>query len=100
MKKWCWQKEKTNADQPQFLHEAGRLSPRPRSDMRRPRTVENRLHRIPRTAACIEKQEKRPIKKETLLICKRLFFPGILVGAAGFELATPCTPCKCATRLR
>ena len=23
-----------------------------------------------------------------------------LVGAAGFELATPCTPCKCATRLR
>ena len=27
-------------------------------------------------------------------------FPGIMVGAAGFELATPCTPCKCATRLR
>lgn len=26
--------------------------------------------------------------------------PGIMVGAAGFELATPCTPCKCATRLR
>ena len=25
---------------------------------------------------------------------------GFLVGAAGFELATPCTPCKCATRLR
>ena len=24
----------------------------------------------------------------------------VLVGAAGFELATPCTPCKCATRLR
>jgi hypothetical protein len=24
----------------------------------------------------------------------------LLVGAAGFELATPCTPCKCATRLR
>ena len=24
----------------------------------------------------------------------------ILVGVAGFELATPCTPCKCATRLR
>ena len=23
-----------------------------------------------------------------------------LVGMAGFELATPCTPCKCATRLR
>ena len=23
-----------------------------------------------------------------------------MVGAAGFELATPCTPCKCATRLR
>ena len=23
-----------------------------------------------------------------------------LVGTAGFELATPCTPCKCATRLR
>ena len=24
----------------------------------------------------------------------------LLVGVAGFELATPCTPCKCATRLR
>src|ERR1700735_2637628 len=24
----------------------------------------------------------------------------ILVGATRFELATPCTPCKCATRLR
>jgi hypothetical protein len=24
----------------------------------------------------------------------------MLVGVAGFELATPCTPCKCATRLR
>jgi hypothetical protein len=23
-----------------------------------------------------------------------------LVGAPGFELGTPCTPCKCATRLR
>ena len=23
-----------------------------------------------------------------------------MVGVAGFELATPCTPCKCATRLR
>ena len=23
-----------------------------------------------------------------------------LVGATGFEPATPCTPCKCATRLR
>ena len=23
-----------------------------------------------------------------------------LVGTARFELATPCTPCKCATRLR
>jgi hypothetical protein len=28
------------------------------------------------------------------------FFLKRLVGAAGFELATPCTPCKCATRLR
>ena len=25
---------------------------------------------------------------------------GSMVGVAGFELATPCTPCKCATRLR
>ena len=23
-----------------------------------------------------------------------------MVGVAGFELSTPCTPCKCATRLR
>jgi hypothetical protein len=28
---------------------------------------------------------------------KRLF---LLVGAPRFELGTPCTPCKCATRLR
>ena len=32
-----------------------------------------------------------------LVICNPLFF---MVGVAGFELATPCTPCKCATRLR
>src|SRR5215475_13348726 len=25
---------------------------------------------------------------------------GRVVGATGFEPATPCTPCKCATRLR
>ena len=36
-------------------------------------------------------------KKETP---KYLLFLEFLVGAAGFELATPCTPCKCATRLR
>ena len=30
----------------------------------------------------------------------RFAFFGLMVGAAGFELATPCTPCKCATRLR
>ena len=24
----------------------------------------------------------------------------VLVGTVGFELTTPCTPCKCATRLR
>ncbi len=29
-----------------------------------------------------------------------LSFEKSMVGAAGFELATPCTPCKCATRLR
>ena len=28
------------------------------------------------------------------------FFTKRMVGVAGFELATPCTPCKCATRLR
>src|SRR5258708_22702662 len=26
--------------------------------------------------------------------------PLVLVGAPRFELGTPCTPCKCATRLR
>ena len=39
-------------------------------------------------------------KKQTgyrLVICNPLIF---MVGVAGFELATPCTPCKCATRLR
>ena len=43
-------------------------------------------------AAC-EKQKARHLLEE----------PGFalsLVGVAGFELATPCTPCKCATRLR
>src|SRR5690606_38082470 len=32
--------------------------------------------------------------------CKPFFTAVFLVGTAGFELATPCTPCKCATRLR
>ena len=27
-------------------------------------------------------------------------FEGILVGTVGFEPTTPCTPCKCATKLR
>lgn len=31
---------------------------------------------------------------------EKLVSPLVLVGTAGFELATPCTPCKCATRLR
>ena len=26
--------------------------------------------------------------------------PLFVIGATGFEPATPCTPCKCATRLR
>lgn len=38
------------------------------------------------------------IKKEAVQTELPLFLD--LVGAAGFELATPCTPCKCATRLR
>ena len=33
----------------------------------------------------------------SLVDCNPLIF---MVGVAGFELATPCTPCKCATRLR
>ena len=32
--------------------------------------------------------------------CVRLLKRDWVVGAAGFELATPCTPCKCATGLR
>src|SRR5256885_10503496 len=31
---------------------------------------------------------------------QKLWSVFIMVGVAGFELATPCTPCKCATRLR
>ncbi len=31
---------------------------------------------------------------------RHLLISNSVVGAAGFELATPCTPCKCATRLR
>ncbi len=37
-------------------------------------------------------------KKKACQLLDRLFL--LLVGVAGFELATPCTPCKCATRLR
>ena len=40
-------------------------------------------------------QMKRPVCDE-----RTPAFSWVLVGAAGFELATPCTPCKCATRLR
>src|SRR6218665_128186 len=32
--------------------------------------------------------------------CNPLISLRKMVGVAGFELATPCTPCKCATRLR
>jgi hypothetical protein len=36
-----------------------------------------------------------------LMNVTRLFFPQeYMVGVVGFELTTPCTPCKCATRLR
>ena len=38
------------------------------------------------------------LKLNTVQIIKLHFDK--LVGVAGFELATPCTPCKCATRLR
>ena len=31
---------------------------------------------------------------------KGWFFLGFLVGTRGFEPPTPCTPCKCATKLR
>src|SRR5207253_5293812 len=37
--------------------------------------------------------KKRPATGKLLAL-------GGLVGVAGFELATPCTPCECATRLR
>ncbi len=39
-------------------------------------------------------------KKKGLVAEKQLAPLGEMVGVAGFELATPCTPCKCATRLR
>ena len=29
-----------------------------------------------------------------------LFIEALLVGVGGFEPLTPCTPCRCATRLR
>ena len=38
-------------------------------------------------------KQKRPIRRLAFFVC-------YVVGTAGFELATPCTPCKCATRLR
>jgi hypothetical protein len=47
-------------------------------------------HRIAGTAIGVEKAQSEDWPKCLIL----------LVGAAGFELATPCTPCKCATRLR
>jgi integrase len=39
-------------------------------------------------------------EEPTGLSPRRLSSSAVMVGVAGFELATPCTPCKCATRLR
>src|SRR3954469_22092553 len=39
-------------------------------------------------------QTKKPVGPEDQPAAR------VVVGVAGFELATPCTPCKCATRLR
>jgi len=47
----------------------------------------------------IQPRVRGPLLASVLPAC-RLQIERNLVGAAGFELATPCTPCKCATRLR
>ena len=43
------------------------------------------------------------ISRETKKASKNIFLEAFkyhLVGVKGFEPSTPCTPCKCATRLR
>jgi hypothetical protein len=49
--------------------------------------------------ARLQNTDKSPLKKAE---CEATHsaLSKVLVGVAGFELATPCTPCKCATRLR
>ena len=42
-------------------------------------------------------ERKKAYKRRS---CKPLIFLCNLVGTVGFEPTTPCTPCKCATRLR
>ncbi len=43
------------------------------------------------------KERKKPFEKIQKAFLRFIL---ILVGARGFEPPTPCTPCKCATRLR
>ena len=43
---------------------------------------------------------KREVEKANGLQSRELQAVVFLVGVVGFELTTPCTPCKCATRLR
>src|SRR6266850_5080239 len=41
------------------------------------------------------RERGEPLRRETVT-----YVTGIDIGAPRFELGTPCTPCKCATRLR
>jgi hypothetical protein len=50
-----------------------------------------------RWSSCCVMDEAGQVILEQKLPTRYLF---LLVGAPRFELGTPCTPCKCATRLR
>ena len=48
-------------------------------------------------AICVAQKAQ---KGYSLMNCNPLICIDNLVGVIGFEPTTPCTPCKCATRLR
>ena len=73
---------------------------------RLPNITENPGGHTAQNAACQHAWRTRG-RKHAGLGCKTKsqpvrigFLSESMVGAAGFELATPCTPCKCTTRLR
>ncbi len=47
-----------------------------------------------------DKEKRYKLEKSRAIAQCEIALDCCMVGVAGFELATPCTPCKCATKLR